>query len=104
MRATVTLSGNPIPLTGSALILNISSQGIAFATQLPIGLEESITLDLEWPVRLDGERPFHLKLSVRVIRRQDNGVIAGRINGYEMRTAASPKPLAPPGWFPLLVG
>jgi len=104
MRAIVNLSRGSNRLTGSALVLNISSQGVAFTTQLPIGLEESVTLAVEWPVRLDGECPLHLKLNAVAIRRQDNGVVAARITGYEMRTAVGPRPLLPPEWLVTVAG
>ena len=104
MRAIVNLSRGSNRLTGSALVLNISSQGVAFTTQLPIGLEESLALDLEWPVRLDGECPLHLKLNVVAIRTQDNGVVAARITGYEMRTGVGPRPLQSPQWLFTVAG
>ena len=89
MQATITLQRHLLlRVSGSARVLNISSAGLAFATDVALKIGELVTLLLEWPARWEDDCRVRLRLTARIIRNQDNGISAAQILAHETRTAS----------------
>ena len=73
--------------TGTGTTRDVSSVGIAFATETPLNPGSSIELSLAWPMHLPNGCPLQLLIFGKVTRAAD-GVTAVRVQRYEFRTRA----------------
>ena len=71
--------------TGTGKTINISSNGILFATNQDLIAGSRIKLAVDWPVRLENNCQLKLVAFGRVVR-CDNGTAAVEIEQYEFRT------------------
>ena len=71
--------------TGSGHSLNLSSNGIAFATAQPLKVGSYLELAISWPVLLNQSCPLKLVASGRVVR-SDHECTAITMDRYEFRT------------------
>lgn len=79
---------------GAGNTLNLSSSGVLFECD-PRGLElgEPIALILDWPVKLDGDRPLALWIT-GIIVRIDGRKVAARVKAWEFHLAGKKARLA----------
>ena len=77
-----------VQVSGFAKLVDISSCGVAFTTDMALLVGESVTMILEWPARLDDGCPLRMKVSGRVMRTQENGITAVQIQVHEIRTSS----------------
>ena len=71
--------------SGRGRTIDLSSSGLRFAAERPIGVGLRIDLAVGWPLTLEGGEPLQLVVSGKVVRACD-GETAVRILGYEFRT------------------
>ena len=80
--------------SGAGKTLNLSSSGVLFDCESR-GLEtnEPIALILDWPVKLDGDRPLALWIT-GIIVRIDGRQVAARVKAWEFHLAGKKARLA----------
>jgi PilZ domain len=71
--------------TGTGTTLDMSSNGIAFATSEPVKVGSYLELSVSWPVLLNQACPLKLVVSGKVVR-SDGRVVALRMERHEFRT------------------
>ena len=71
--------------TGTGKTVDMSSGGIAFATNETLKIGAHVELSICWPVLLDGSCPMKLVAEGRVLR-SDALLTAVRVDRYEFRT------------------
>jgi hypothetical protein len=73
---------------GTGKLVNISSNGVLFATEEVLPPGARIELSVIWPVRLNERCSLKLVAKAKVVRWKE-GKVAARIIGYEFRTRRS---------------
>jgi len=71
--------------TGTGNLLNISSDGIAFTSDVQLRTGMSVSLYISWPVLLDGKTRLMLVVAGKVVR-TDGELVAVRTVRCEFRT------------------
>jgi len=74
------------PLAGSGETVDVSSNGFAFQSDVPLALGCRLELDVEWPAELDGHVPMKLVVTGKVVRVNGN-IVCVTIDRREFRTA-----------------
>ena len=82
-------------MEGSGRVANISSQGLAFRTEVALEPGSPINASMEWPVALNGACALRISIEGHVVRVAD-GLAVMSVERYEFRTggrlaAASPE-------------
>jgi PilZ domain len=70
---------------GSGQTINMSSGGVAFATEQPVTPGAYVELSISWPVLLDASCPMRLIVFGRVLRSAGRKAVCS-IDKYEFRT------------------
>ncbi|MEJ7607938.1 MAG: PilZ domain-containing protein [Bryobacteraceae bacterium] len=84
------LSKRSAPEEGVGKTINISSNGVLFATEQTIAPGKRIELSISWPAQLDNKCSLKLVARGRVARMEE-GRAAVEILQYEFRTAGTKK-------------
>ena len=82
---------------GYGKTVNVSSNGILFTTERPLGCNDRVEVAVNWPAFLDNKCPLKLVTRGRIVRSEDLRA-AVAIEHYEFRTQgihASPAAKAP---------
>lgn len=79
------LEGNTIIASGSGETVDMSSAGVAFATEQEVNGGAFIELSISWPVLLDSGCPMRLVVFGRVVRTADQIAVCS-VDKYEFRT------------------
>jgi hypothetical protein len=79
------LYGNHVPQSGTGQTVNISSSGVCFTTEGPIGAGLPVELSMSWPARLNNVCPMKLMIYGYVVRSDDESAVL-QIERYEFRT------------------
>ena len=74
--------------SGVGRTVNMSSKGVLFEAQEPMGAGRRIDLAVNWPAQLDNQCPLKLVASGRIVRSEPDKV-AVKIDRYEFRTRGS---------------
>lgn len=85
------LDQDQIIAVGSGKTFNLSSSGVAFATEHVLPPGSFIELSIAWPALLENRCPLQLIGFGRILR-CENGVVASTIEQYEFRTLARAVP------------
>ena len=64
--------------------IDMSSSGLRFTAPVPLPVGSILRLDLDWPVRMGGDRPMALRVKGRVVRSTE-GCVAVTILHREFR-------------------
>jgi hypothetical protein len=73
---------------GIGKTINISSNGVLFATSTPLMTGRRVEVSIDWPVQLNSKCALKLVAHGRIVR-SDNGCAAMEIEKHEFRTTAS---------------
>jgi len=84
LRFTASKGGRE-PIRGRGVVVNISSQGVAFRTDIALAPDLNIEASIEWPVTLNGDCVLRVTVEGRVLRVQD-GLSVMRVTRHEFRT------------------
>jgi len=76
--------------TGSGRTLNVSTGGVLFEVDRALPARNEITLDITWPVLLDGVQHLKVVANGRVVR-SEGRTVAVRVRTFEFRTRRSVK-------------
>jgi len=82
----VVLNRKTEPLSGTGETVDVSSNGFAFLSDVPLSPGCRLELDVEWPAELDGHVPIKLVVSGKVVR-VDGCIVCVTIDKREFRTA-----------------
>ena len=85
------LDRDKIVAAGSGKTFNLSSNGVAFATERDLPIGAFIELSIAWPALLENRCPLQLIGFGRVLR-SEHGRIASTIEQYEFRTLSRAVP------------
>jgi hypothetical protein len=75
-------------VAGCGLTVNISSSGVLFSGDCPLPKGVWVTVEINWPARLDNRKPIKLVTRGKVVRSWDD-LIAVHIRDWEFRTVSS---------------
>jgi hypothetical protein len=93
LRFHVIRRGQGRPIQGSGEVVNMSSNGLAFSTELPLERGQRLAVSVAWPALLDHK--CRLRLSVEgTIVRTDGRLVALAIESHDFRTSGRGGPAA----------
>lgn len=72
-------------IRGTGVTINMSSAGVLFSGDIPVGQGEHLDMSVDWPVRLENGCPLKLVILGRVVRTHGNQM-AIQIDKQELRT------------------
>ena len=73
---------------GKGSSIDVSSRGIAFKSDAPLGVGSYLEVSISWPALLNESCALKLMVSGRVVRSREN-VTAMSVDRYEFRTAGA---------------
>ena len=73
---------------GKGSTIDVSSRGIAFKSDAPLGVGSYLEVSISWPALLNESCALKLMVSGRVVRSREN-VTAMSVDRYEFRTAGA---------------
>lgn len=71
---------------GSGDVVNMSSKGLAFRTELPLERGQRLAISMAWPALLDEKCHLRLALEGTVVRREGS-LVAMAIESHDFRTS-----------------
>ena len=82
------LTSRGVPRSGTGKTIDVSSNGVLFAAEVPLPRGRRVELSISWPAQLDGKCALKLVATGRVTRTRGTEV-AIEIDKYEFRTQSS---------------
>ena len=78
-------TGGRSSIQGRGEVVNISSNGVAFRTEIALTPGRSIDASMEWPVALNGDCVLRVTMEGRLVR-VENGLAVMSVLRHEFRT------------------